>query len=289
MKNNLIIFTTIIFLFIPSCTSNPPDFDASRAYQDVEYQVSLGPRSIGSEGHSVLQQYIKQELDKFAWDTEIQTSTILDGLQINNILAKRGYGADTWIILGAHYDTRLYADMDPDPMLHTEPVPGANDGASGVAVLLELGRVLPRNLDKEIWLVFFDAEDNGRIGEYDWILGSRVFVENLANYPDAVIIVDMVGDENLVLPFEQNSDRELAESIWSVASGLGRTEFVAEDGPHILDDHIPFLELGIPAVDIIDFDYPYWHTTSDTLDKISMDSLDAVGDTLLAWLLLDTP
>ena len=116
------------------------------------------------------------------------------------------------MIIGAHYDSRLLADPDPDPSLRNQPVPGANDGASGVAVLLELARILPKNLDKTIWLVFFDAEDNGNIPGYDWIMGSRVFVQTLIDKPDEAIIIDMIGDADLNIYQEKNSDQKFNRS-----------------------------------------------------------------------------
>jgi len=154
-----------------------------------------------------------------------------------------------------------------------------------VAVLLELARILPNNLDKTIWLVFFDAEDNGNIPGYDWIMGSRVFVQSLENKPDEAIIIDMIGDANLNIYQELNSDQTLTDTIWKVANNLGYDQFIPIPKYRILDDHIPFIEAGIPAIDIIDFDYPYWHTTQDTLDKVSVQSLEAIGETLRTYIL----
>ena len=188
------------------------------------------------------------------------------------------------IILGAHYDLRSFADQDPDPNMRRHPVPGANDGASGVAVLLELAWDIPTDLEKNIWIVLFDAEDNGNIPGWDWILGSRGFVDGLTTQPEAVVIVDMIGDADLNIYKEINSNAHLVNEIWNIANELGYQQFLPEYKYEIIDDHIPFIQEGIPAVDIIDFDYPYWHTTSDTLDKVSMESLDVVGETLLAWL-----
>ncbi|HNB50760.1 MAG TPA: M28 family peptidase, partial [Anaerolineales bacterium] len=172
-----------------------------------------------------------------------------------------------------------------------DPVPGANDGASGVAVLLELARVLPPDLDKNVWLVFFDAEDDGRIEGKEWIMGSTFFVEQLtadktAPLPDAAVIVDMIGDADLNVYLEMNSDLALSEEIWGVAASLGYAEAIIPDPRYrMLDDHIPFKNAGIPVVDMIDFDYPYWHTVADTADKVSPQSLKIIGDTLLKWLL----
>jgi len=264
--------------------SNPPGFDGQRAYQDVIHQVALGPRVPATAGHARIVTWIQDELEAAGWGTEVQQGDLL-GHPIKNIIARRGT-AGPWIILGAHYDTRMFADQDPDPAKTSQPVPGANDGASGVAVLLELARVLPPDLPAQVWLVFFDAEDNGNIPTWDWILGSRLFVERLTGSPEAVIIVDMVGDADLNLHLERNSDPRLSTEIWEQAAALGYEDvFIATPKHSMLDDHTPFLQAGIPAVDIIDFDYAYWHTTHDTPDKVSPESLEAVGETLLVWLL----
>ena len=218
----------------------------------------------------------------------------MDGHPIQNVVAKWGEGAP-WVILGAHYDSRNVADRDPNPAYRTTPVPAANDGASGVAVLLELARVIPGRIKQtsryqQVWLVFFDTEDNGDIPGWDWILGSRLFAGSLEQFPDAVVVLDMIGDTNLNILQEMNSDKQLTEQIWQVAERSGyQKEFIAKMGYSMEDDHTPFLERGIRAVDIIDFDYPFWHTTSDTLDKVSSHSLKAVGDVMLEWLAGNNP
>ncbi|RPI33372.1 MAG: M28 family peptidase [Chloroflexota bacterium] len=273
--------------FFPVAPTGARSFDGELAYDDVEYQVGLGPRIPGTPGHDKIVSWIEQELKDDGWRVEIQESQSM-GHTIRNIVARRGpaFGQKDpqWFILGAHYDTRMFADHDEDPSKQDEPVPGANDGASGVAVLLELARALPKNLDKEVWLVFFDAEDNGRISGWDWILGSRAFVDQLEGKPDGVVVVDMIGDADLNIYMEKSSDLALKTSIWAKAASLGYEQFINSPKYSMLDDHTPFLEAGIPAVDLIDFDYPYWHTTQDTPDKVSAESLDAVGETLLAWL-----
>jgi Zn-dependent M28 family amino/carboxypeptidase len=241
----------------------------------------MGPRVPGTEGHAQIQEWIERELVSVGWQVEIQESEAL-GHPIENIVARRTDELPQ-IILGAHYDTRMHADSDPDPVQHANPVPGANDGASGVAVLLELARSLPEET-VPVWLVFFDAEDNGRIEGWDWILGSREFVANNSVQPRAAIIVDMIGDADLNIYKELNSNPELTDEIWTVASELGyESKFIPEYKHSMLDDHTPFIQAGIPAVDIIDFDYPYWHTVQDTPDKVSAESLDVVGETLFVW------
>jgi glutaminyl-peptide cyclotransferase len=262
--------------------AEPRSFDGQRALADVETQVAFGPRTPGSSGHSQVQDWMRAELSEAGWESRIQAAQML-GHPVQNVIAYRGDEAPQ-IILGAHYDTRMFADHDPDPAKQRDPVAGANDGASGVAVLLELARVLPEN-SIPVWLVFFDMEDNGRIEGWDWILGSRAFVAELDVRPEAAIIVDMIGDADQNIYIERNSDPALVEEIWGIAAELGyKQHFIPTAKYGMLDDHTPFLEAGIPAVDIIDFDYPYYHTTQDTPDKISAQSLEAVGRTLEAWI-----
>ena len=290
----LLIFLSLAITGISACTVpvpsvgtlEPPEFDGARAFEDLEYQVNLGPRIPGTEGHAQIVEWLQAETSNAGWDVSVQETTAL-GLPIRNVIARRGEGSP-WIILGAHFDTRMFADQDPDPEKRNLPVMGANDGASGVAVLTELAKVLPADLEKQVWLVFFDAEDNGNIPGWEWILGSSVFVQSLEVHPDQAIIVDMIGDADLNIYLEMNSDQELSNEIWEIAANLGYEEnFIKQPKYRMLDDHTPFLRAGITAIDIIDFDYPYWHTVEDTVDKVSPESLDAVGDTLLAWLLRD--
>ena len=290
IKAKISFFMVLIVISSLGCQqSNQEDrgkgqFNGERAYQDVVYQVNLGPRIPGEIGHLETMEWIKEELTENGWQVEIQESQYLDH-DIKNIIAFRGQG-DNYILIGAHYDTRIYADQDQDPGQREIPVPGANDGASGVAVLLELGRVLPDDLNIPVRLVFFDAEDNGGIGNWDWILGSRAFVQEYKFLPDLAIIVDMIGDAELNIYYEHNSDEMIMDEIWQQARDLGfGSQFLAEFKHSMLDDHTPFIEAGIPAVDIIDFDYPYWHTVDDTLDKVSAESLQAVGDVVMTWLL----
>lgn len=261
--------------------SDSVSFDGDRAYADVQTQVDMGPRTPGSQGHAQVREWMRMELESAQWMVEVHEAERL-GHPIYNIIAKRSEEPPQ-IILAAHYDTRFVADNDPDFSKRNQPVPGANDGASGVAVLMELARTLPKDT-LPVWIVFFDAEDNGRIEGWDWILGSRAFVEEVPVQPQAVIIVDMIGDADLNIHYEVNSDKTLREEIWKTAEQLGYGNvFIQSQKHNMLDDHTPFLERGIPAVDIIDFDYPYWHTTEDTADKVSAESLKAVGDTLWHW------
>ena len=263
--------------------ADPTVFDGQRAYRDVQTQVSFGPRVPGSEGHTRVQEWMREELESAGWQVEMQASQAL-GHPIENLVARRNADPPQ-VILGAHYDSRMFADSDPDPAQRTNYVPGANDSASGVAVLLELARSLPAE-SVPVWLVFFDAEDNGRIEGWDWILGSREFVRNNSVQPRAAVIVDMIGDADLNIYKELNSNPDLTDEIWQVAGELGyESIFIPEYKHSMIDDHTPFVEAGIPAVDIIDFDYAYWHTIQDTPDKVSAESLQVVGETLSVWIL----
>jgi len=280
-----VLLALVIIWYVASFLTVEPDiviFDGQRALSDVQTQVAFGPRIVGSEGHAKVEEWIRTELESAGWTVAVQDTQQL-GHPVLNIIAKRN-DQDPQIILGAHYDTRMIADQDPDPANHTKPVPGANDGASGVAVLLELARTLPDDTPP-LWLVFFDTEDDGNIEGWDWILGSRAFVQALQFKPQAVLVVDMIGDADLNIYLERNSDKALRTEIWNTAASLGYDKvFIVQEKHSMLDDHTPFLQAGIPAVDIIDFDYPYWHTIQDTPDKVSAKSLQIVGQTLSTWI-----
>jgi len=279
-----LVLAGVVTCFLLNGKNTPPEpFNADKAYTHVLNQLAFGPRIPGSEAHAAVADYIQEELINYDWDVEIQNAQRM-GHPIKNIIARRGKGEE-WVILGAHFDSRIVADNDPNPENHTQAVPGANDGASGVAVLLELARVLPQENNKETWLVFFDLEDQGRIEGWDWILGSQAFADSLEGAPDAVIIIDMIGDADLNIYREKNSYAPLVDEIWQTAASLGYGEyFIDSEKFSMLDDHTPFLSKGMKAIDIIDFDYPYWHTLADTADKVSPGSLGMVGEVLLNWL-----
>jgi glutaminyl-peptide cyclotransferase len=273
-------FSIIYFVVIKS--PHVEEFNAQRAYEDVQYQVELGPRTMGSIAHEQVAEWVVSELETQHWEVETQ-ETFISGVAIKNIIAKRGEGTP-WVIIGSHYDSRYIADEDPIKANRSQPVMGANDGASTVAILLELGRIIPQDLNKQIWLVFFDDEDNGKMSGSGWSIGSQYFVSQLQGKPDSVVVLDMLGDKDLNIYMEGNSNPALNKQIWDVANELGYSQFIPEYKYYLTDDHIPFLVAGIQAADVIDFDYPYWHTSNDTLDKISPNSLKVAGDTILKWL-----
>ena len=244
--------------------------------------MDFGPRIPDSAAHQKTITYIQEELGKAGWSANLQKQTI-NGHIAYNILATRSI-LDPVILLGAHYDSRIWANQDPTPTNQKLAVPGADDGASGVAVLLELARSLPTK-SAPTGLLFIDIEDNGEIPGWDWLLGSKVFVETMAFKPKAVVILDMIGDTDLNIYMEKNSDDGLNQQIWATAQTLGyASSFIPKYKYSMEDDHTPFVEKGLRAVDLIDFDYPYWHTTQDTTDKVSAESLSKVGKTMLAWI-----
>jgi glutaminyl-peptide cyclotransferase len=256
--------------------------DGVRALADVQTQVAFGPRIPGSDAHAKELEWMRSDLESTGWQVQIQQAESM-GHPIQNLIAFRTTDPPQYI-LGAHYDSRIYADRDPDIAKQTQPTPGADNGASGVAVLLELARTLPANAPT-VWLVFFDAEDNGKIPGWDWTLGSKAFVATMTVKPQAMLLVDMIGGENPTFYMDGNSDLNLRTSIWDTAAKLGYRDFFIPSVKYdILDDHTPFLQAGIPSVDIIDIDYKYWLTTEDTPDKISSKSLQMVGDVLEAWI-----
>ena len=271
----------------PSPTATPTrrtTFDGDSAYQSVVSQTEFGFRPSGSDAGWATGDWIVAQLQEADWLVETQEFTYL-GTRCRNIIGRMpGSNSDPVVLLGAHYDTRRQADQDPHHP--EEPVMGANDGASGTAVLIELAHVLePDKIPYQVWLAFFDAEDNGRLDGWNWIVGSSYMAAQLAVRPEFVIIVDMIGDADQQIFYEHNSDPELMVSIWQIAADLGFGDTVIPEYRHsMLDDHTPFAQLGIPAVDMIDFDYPYWHTTADTADKVSAESLKRVGLTVETFL-----
>ncbi len=228
--------------------------------------------------------YMKGVLERSHWRVGEEEFTYRD-TPLVNVVAKRGQGPI--VILGAHYDSRPLADQDPVPQHRLTPVPGANDGASGVSVLLELSRVLQwAEKDFQIWLYFFDGEDSGHIRGWDWAIGARHAAEKLSSERvKAMVLVDMVGDCEQRFYWEGNSDPQLRAEIWEVARALGFGDvFIPQERLTVIDDHVPFAKKGIPAVDIIDFEYPYWHTVADTTDKVCPRSLERVGRVLQTWI-----
>lgn len=270
-----------------------PAFNGDRAYAYLLKQTSFGPRNPNSAGHETCKNYFIATLRGLADDVTLQEFTV-DGydrekLRLTNIIASfRPHDPDR-ILLLAHWDTRPRAERDQDPKKRNLPILGANDAASGVAVLLELASLLkatPPAIGVDILLV--DGEDYGKESDHArYLLGSRHFANTRPpNYlPRFGILLDMVGDAQLELPREMNSFTyapDIVSLVWGTARELGYAQFVDENGEEILDDHVPLNEAGIKTIDIIDFNYPdqthrYWHTHEDTPEHCSAESLGAVG------------
>lgn len=275
-------------------------FDGTRAFAEVETQVSFGPRVPGTENHRACAAYLAETLKGLADEVETDEwdhlSAAGDTLRMINIRAAFRPGAGTRILLCAHWDTRPIAEHDPYPEKRGLPIPGANDGASGVAVLLELARVF--SLDPPavgVDIVLFDGEDYGDFYEdEDVLVGSRRFAALNSGYrPRFGILLDMVGDASARFPWEGNSWAALPDVcrlVWDTAHGLGYGEyFPRQVGVAVIDDHIPLLKTGIRCINIIQMGLPYWHTHADTPDKLSPSTLEAVGRTVAAVVFSQSP
>ncbi len=279
-------------------SSAPPTFDSKSAFNYLVKQTQFGPRGPGLAGHERCLNFLQNELKKFADDVQLQqfpfTLSTGKAVLLTNIMCAFNSTARRRIVLSAHWDTRLWADQDSDPKNHKRPILGANDGASGVAVLLEIARQMRLNAPSiGVDIVLFDGEDLGTTGRPEtFSAGAKYFARNRPPdfNPRFGINIDMIGDRELRIPREVNSDRyapELMNLLFSTARDLDIPQFIDAPGSDISDDHLPLNEAGIRTVNLIDFAYPdasnkYWHTLADTPDKCSSASLAAVGRVLLA-------
>jgi len=283
-------------LLTASCQSvGRVDFDGSRAYYYLQLQCKFGPRVPGSSGHRQMLDFLKKELEKCTSRVKTQTFTAQNPLtqapvELSNLLATFYPESQRRVLLCAHWDTRPWADKDPDSSKRQDRILGANDGASGTAILLHLAEIIAQHRPNYgVDLVFFDGEDLGEASKPEsYALGSQFFAKNSTGYrPEFAILLDMVGDKDLKIYKEEYSNRfapHTVELVWNKARDLRLDCFVDSLGYAVWDDHIPLLQAGIPCADIIDFNYPYWHTTKDTPDKCSAESLQKVGRLLVALL-----
>ena len=296
-----IILTISTISALSSCNNAVPNFDKVNAFQYLVEQCEFGPRNPGSNGYKQCLVYLQKTLSGFA-DTILLQPFVLDDLvneksyDLTNIIARFKVDASQQLLIGAHWDTRPWADEDPDTEKRNDPIIGANDGASGVAVILELARILNASPPPiGITLVLFDGEDMGRSGTpKSYAQGSLAFAKDLPiEKPDEAIILDMIGDAELHIPIERNSyhqNRELVKKLWSMAEELSLDAFESRIVYTLYDDHVPlWAEARIPAIDIIDFNYPnsyanYWHTTQDLPENCSAESLGQVGTLLVHYI-----
>lgn len=288
MVRTLLWLATYLVVGSAQAGESLPSFDGRRAHADVATIVNFGPRTLGSAAAAQTRRWVRERLSSLGWTVEESAFAVQDGVGVN-LLAWRGEGPVD--LVGTHYDTRAVADEDPDHSRRNRPGPGANDGGSGVAVLLELARTVRPAAARRLCLAFFDAEDDGRLAGRDWAEGSTAWVFAAAGEghpcwpPRAAVIIDMVGDPAQIILREPSADPAIDRELREIASRLGYARrFPDRHGRPILDDHRPFVEAGIPAVLLIDFEDSRWHTHADLPTAVSPDSLEAVGRVLEAWL-----
>jgi Zn-dependent M28 family amino/carboxypeptidase len=290
----------ILPMFFSLLIAGNLEFDAYRAFSYLEKQVKMGPRIPGSKGQIICRDWIIEQISDYA-DTVIVQSfkayrpdnkTTVDAY---NIIARINKNNPKRVMLSTHWDTRPISDKDF--VYYNTPVPGANDGASGTAVLIELIQHVKKiNPTLGIDIVFWDAEDMGIAGNGKYFCqGSEYYANNLIfPKPQKGILIDMIGDHDLVLPIEANSLKyapSLVSEVWAIARELGLANvFQQRVETEIFDDHIPLNVIaGIPTIDIIDFNYSYqgrnlWHTPRDLPAYCSPQSLQTIGHVLSIWL-----
>ena len=272
-----------------------PDFDGERAMEFLVAQCDLGPRPPGSAALDRLRDLVADHADRLGLDNsslcfDQEMPRDLGVVELCNLVILCGPDTGPALWLGAHYDTRPVSDLDPDPVLAVQPLLGANDGASGVAILLHLAEVFAAEPPpRRVALIFFDGEDSGVSGSSDgYCLGSRRLAAHWNDFgsplagdpPEALVVVDMVGEWDLDVPMEAYSRHvtgDWLERLYARAGALGLTAFRPETGHAVYDDHAPFIERGLRAVDLIDFDFPEWHTSGDVPAVCEAASLEQVG------------
>lgn len=276
-------------------TSGAVSFDGDQALAWVRHQVAAGPRIPNTAGHQAIGVWLERELRLRADSVEVQAFAHVtaggDTLRLRNLIARFRPADPGRVLYLTHWDTRPRADQDPVPANQGRPVPGANDGASGTAVLLGVADALRRAPPAVgVDLVFVDGEDYGDFSGPDVLLGAKHFAGNLPTgyRPLFAVLWDMVGDSDQVFLRERYSldaAPEVVERVWRTAASLGLSRvFREQDAGYITDDHVPLIRAGVRAIDVIDLAYPAWHTTGDTPDKLSARSLANVGRLALALL-----
>jgi glutaminyl-peptide cyclotransferase len=267
------------------CQGVPVVLSGERALEHVRAQVALGPRPPGSAALQKCREYIEQQLRGYGYQIEedgFTAETPYGPKKMVNLIARKGSGDKGVIVLASHYDTKYMEGIN---------FVGANDGGSSTGLLLELARVLYSNgSDPEYWFVFLDGEEAFvEWSTFDSTYGSRHLArrwkqDGVVHRIKALVLLDMIGDKNLDLLKDSNSTGWLVDLVWKTAQKNGLGDILSANLSAVEDDHLPFLDAGIPCVDIIDLDYPPWHTAADTLDKISADSMEKVGRLVLTVL-----
>lgn len=275
-----------------SAMAERPKFDGEKAFELLKKQVDFGPRYSGIPGHAKTADFLFSELKKYSPAViEQKFTSEVDGkeLEFRNIIASFNLDAPEQVLLCAHWDTRTIADQEIDEDKRKQPILGANDGASGVAVLLEMARLFEEKPPEVgVVIVLFDGEDYS-FPPHGMFIGSREFAKNWKKLTGGGefrygILLDMIGDANLGIYRErlsENAAKEINDRVWQTAGKLGYAEYFNDELKHsIEDDHLSLIASGIKCIDVIDFDYAYWHTLEDTVDKCSAKSLQIVGDVI---------
>lgn len=296
MDRARLIFTAGLALCLTAFAPAQDKFQAKRSWDDLVKQVSFGPRNPGSEGHLKCRDWLQTEMKKSCDNVQLQEFTHTWSRNRKKVTMWNLVGEQNWkdakvrVVLVAHWDTRPTADQEWDDAAANKPIIGANDGASGVAVLLELMRAFKEELPKDVGVQYLltDGEDLGP-GLDEMFLGAKAYAKKLpASKPDYGILLDMIGDKDLRVPMEPQSlryGRSIVHALYDHAKSIGlESTFPKVEGPIIEDDHIPLNQAGLRTIDLIDFDYPAWHTQSDTVDKCSAESLGKVGKLLESFL-----
>ena len=294
-----LIISLFFIGFIQTSTENKlPNFDGNSAFQFIEKQCSFGPRYPGSKGHDDLADYLYDYFQSNSDSVTIFKDSINhpfsnERLEIINFLIQHNVSASERYLFMAHWDTRDRADKDKNISNQHLPILGANDGGSGVALLMQLSKHIKKDMKIKnigIDILLVDAEDMGRPGFVDeWGLGTQSFVKHYEGLlPKYAICVDMIADKNPIFKIEKfsyNFAKDLVYEIWGLANDLGYKEFVWQLTHPIYDDHVYYHNgTGVPAIDIIDFDYPQWHTVDDTIENCSPKGLFIVGNVLLKYI-----
>jgi len=291
-------FSLVLALAFMACVKpappplKPPRFDQERAFQRLRDLCAFGPRNHGSEGKAKAEEWIQQTLRNAGAEVTVHTfQHTPNGAgqpeSFRNIVARINPKQTRRVLIATHYDTRSIADKDPDESRRSEPIIGANDGASGVAVLLEMAALWKDELPPVgVDLIFFDGEDFGLGPELDdYFLGSKAWVRDFPDYrPEWGVVLDMVGDADFAIRKERDSLAKapaVVDRLWNAAARVKSDGILDERGGLVYDDHTAFLGKGIPVVLLIDFSYRWFHTTADTPDKCSASSLGQVGRTVM--------
>lgn len=290
-KKALLVFQALELLLVAGC--GPVDssgFDGEKAFAETEALVAIRPRDAGTAGARRAAVHLESRLKERGLKTTIDTfseETPAGKLFFNNVLGRIPGKTKRLIVLGSHFDTK--AGISPE-------FQGANDSGSSSGVLMELARVLSEKgpMETEFLIAFFDGEECGeKYGPNDGLHGSRHLAQQIAKgggveHVEAVIVLDMIGDKKLNVTVPRNSSRALVKELFFAAHEQGVRPVFSLGKGSILDDHVPFMQVGMPAIDVIDFDYgsepglnDYWHTPEDSMDKLSEESLQTIGNTVL--------